>query len=107
MVRLVFELRRQRLRLYEDPPQPFQAACPGASGQNFYMLHGGSNFDSWNDNETAASYDYGTIIGQAGDLRPVYFSLKANNLFATSFSPILDNATLAIDEFAISPPTAA
>ena len=42
-------------------------------------------------------YDYGTIIGQAGDLRPIYFALKANNLFATSFSRILDNATLAID----------
>ena len=71
----------------------------GASGQNFYMLHGGSNFASWNDNETAATYDYGTIIGQAGDLRPIYFALKANQLFATSFSQVLDHASLAVDAY--------
>ncbi len=63
------------------------------------MLHGGTNFASWNDNETAATYDYGTIIGQAGDLRPIYFSLKANQLFAASFSRILDNAALAVGEY--------
>ncbi len=30
----------------------------GGSGYNYYMLYGGTNFETWNDNELAASYDY-------------------------------------------------
>ena len=42
----------------------------GGAGHNFYMLHGGSNFETWNDDSGAASYDYGAAIGQCGDRRP-------------------------------------
>ena len=68
----------------------------GGNGLNFYMLHGGSNFASWNDDEDAASYDYGAAIGQTGDLRPIYYRFKRAALFARSFQTILedsDNAT--------------
>ena len=54
----------------------------GGTGHNFYMLHGGTNFDTWNDDSGAASYDYGAAIGQCGDLRPIYYRMKRANLFA-------------------------
>ncbi len=71
----------------------------GGNGYNLYMFHGGTNFDSWNDNENAASYDYGGTVGEAGDLRPAYYALKATNFFSTSFSDILENSSNAIDDY--------
>ncbi len=59
------------------------------------MFHGGGNFDHWNNDETAASYDYGTAIGQAGDLRPFYYRAKRAALFARTFQAILENSTNA------------
>ena len=72
----------------------------GAGGQNYYMFLGGTNFDTWNDNENAASYDYGATLGETADIRPVYYAEKANNLFASSFADILSNATYVKPEFA-------
>jgi beta-galactosidase len=72
----------------------------GGAGQNYYMFLGGTNFDSWNDNENPACYDYGATVGESGDIRPVYFAEKANNLFATSFADILSNGTYALPEYA-------
>jgi len=63
----------------------------GGGGQNFYMLHGGSNFETYNDPSGAASYDYGAAIGQAGDLRPIYYRMKRANQLAGSFPEILAN----------------
>jgi len=54
----------------------------GGNGHNFYMAHGGTNFDTWNDDSGAASYDYGAAIGQCGDLRPIYYRMKRANLLA-------------------------
>ncbi|BCM94212.1 beta-galactosidase [Abditibacteriota bacterium] len=71
----------------------------GGNGYNFYMLHGGSNFDHWNNNEDAAAYDYGGAIGQAGDLRPIYYRFKRANLFATSFGAILEDSDNASADF--------
>ena len=71
----------------------------GGNGQNYYPFMGGSNFDTWNDNENASSYDFSATVGETGDLRPVYFAEKANNLFATSFGAILDNSTYAKPEY--------
>jgi beta-galactosidase len=71
----------------------------GANGFNYYMLHGGTNFDYWNNNEDASTYDYGTAIGQAGDFRPMYYQMKKYNTFATSFADILENATGDMDEY--------
>jgi len=68
----------------------------GGNGLNFYMLHGGTNFASWNDDEDTSSYDYGAAIGQAGDLRPTFYRFKRAALFARSFASVLedsDNAT--------------
>ncbi len=65
----------------------------GGNGYNVYMAHGGTNFGYTNNHEDAASYDYGAAVGQAGDLRPLYYSFKQAAWFATSFSSILENST--------------
>jgi len=64
----------------------------GANGFNLYMFTGGSNFEYFNDLNTAASYDYGTLVGQGGDLRNLYYGIKRATTFATSFPDILENA---------------
>lgn len=63
----------------------------GGGGYNFYMLHGGTDFETWNNDEIAASYDDGAVIGQAGDLRPMYYRMKRQNQLAQSFPDILAN----------------
>jgi beta-galactosidase len=65
----------------------------GGNGYNYYMVHGGSNFGYTNNDEDAASYDYGTAIGQAGDLRPIYYTFKRAALFGRSFQDVLENST--------------
>ncbi len=65
----------------------------GGSGYNDYMAHGGSNFGYTNSDEDAASYDYGAAVGQAGDLRPLYYTFKRAAQFARSFQDILENST--------------
>ncbi|PWK79898.1 beta-galactosidase [Mucilaginibacter oryzae] len=64
----------------------------GGNGYNYYMVHGGSNFGYTNNDEDAASYDYGSAIGQAGDLRPIYYTFKRAALFARSFQDVLENS---------------
>ncbi len=71
----------------------------GGNGLNFYMFHGGSNFGYTNDDEDAASYDYGAAIGQAGDLRPTYYRFKRAALFARSFEDILEDSDDATDAY--------
>lgn len=65
----------------------------GGNGYNVYMAHGGSNFGYNNDRDMAASYDYGAGVGQAGDLRPIYYGFKRAAWFARSFQEILANST--------------
>jgi beta-galactosidase len=65
----------------------------GGNGYNYYMVHGGSNFGYTNNDEDAASYDYGTAIGQAGDLRPIYYTFKRAAWFGRSFQDVLENST--------------
>jgi beta-galactosidase len=72
----------------------------GGKGYNVYMAHGGTNFDYNNDRDNAASYDYGASVGQAGDLRPIYYSFKRAAWFARSFQDILENS---LDEPADKP----
>jgi beta-galactosidase len=45
----------------------------GGNGYNYYMAHGGTDFDYFNNDEDSSSYDYGSAVGQAGDLRPEYY----------------------------------
>jgi beta-galactosidase len=65
----------------------------GGNGYNVYMAHGGTNFGYTFSHEDAASYDYGAAVGEAGDLRPLYYSFKQAAWFARSFSNILENST--------------
>ena len=69
-------------RFQEVERDNWKILARGGAGHNFYMAHGGTNFETWNDNSGAASYDYGAAIGQAGDLRPIYYRMKRANLFA-------------------------
>jgi beta-galactosidase len=71
----------------------------GGNGYNYYMVHGGSNFGYTNNNEDAASYDYGAAIGQAGDIRPIYYTFKRAALFARSFQDILENSVDATSSY--------
>ena len=71
----------------------------GGNGYNYYMAHGGTNFAYTNNNEDAASYDYGAAVGQGGDLRPIYYTFKRAALFARSFQDILENSTDATGDY--------
>ncbi|MDR6943495.1 beta-galactosidase [Mucilaginibacter pocheonensis] len=71
----------------------------GGGGYNYYMAHGGSNFGYTNNDEDAASYDYGTAVGQAGDLRPVYYAFKRAATFARGFQDILENSIDAASSY--------
>ncbi len=65
----------------------------GGNDYNYYMAHGGTNFGYTNNNEDAASYDYGAAVAQAGDLRPISYSFKRIAWFARSFQNMLENST--------------
>ncbi|MEO7720089.1 MAG: beta-galactosidase [Capsulimonas sp.] len=67
----------------------------GGNGYNYYMMHGGTNFAYWNNDEDAASYDYGAAVGQGGDLRSIYYRNKRAAWFARSFQTILETSTSA------------
>ena len=64
----------------------------GGAGYTHYTMAGGSDFDTWNNNEQAASYDFGAPIGQAGDFRSDYYPLKRAALFADAFPRVLANS---------------
>jgi beta-galactosidase len=61
----------------------------GGAGYSLFMTVGGTNFDHWNCDTVQSSYDFGAPIGQAGDLRPMYYSYKLVNYFADTFQQIL------------------
>ena len=67
----------------------------GGAGYTHYTMAGGTDFDTWNNDEQAASYDFGSPIGQGGDLRDDYYFCKRAAMFATSFAPILANSVAA------------
>ena len=71
----------------------------GGNGYNYYMFHGGANFDYFNNDEVASSYDYSGAIGQAGDLRPVYYRFKRAAWFGRTFSSILETSRNSTEEF--------
>lgn len=64
----------------------------GGNGYNYYMAHGGSNFGYTNNDEDAASYDYGAAVGQGGDLRSMYYAFKRAAFFARGFASLLENS---------------
>jgi beta-galactosidase len=67
----------------------------GGAGYTHYTMAGGTDFDTWNNDQQASSYDFGSPIGQVGDLRDAYYRCKRAALFATSFAPVLSNSLSA------------
>lgn len=77
-------------RMFER--RTWKVIAHGGNGYNYYMAHGGSNFGYTNNDEDAASYDYGAAVGQTGDLRPIYYSFKRPAWLARSVGDILENS---------------
>ena len=67
----------------------------GGAGYTHYTMAGGSDFDTWNNNEQAASYDFGSPVGQTGDFRTDYYPLKRAAQFAAAFPEVLANSGAA------------
>lgn len=67
----------------------------GGAGYTHYTMAGGTDFETWNNDEQAASYDFGSPIGQTGDLRDDYYFCKRAAMFATSMAPVLSNSVAA------------
>jgi beta-galactosidase len=72
----------------------------GGNGYDYYMFHGGSNWDHWPAGGIGASYDYGAAVGEAGDLRTMYYRDKRAAIFAHSFQSILEQSTNADASYA-------
>ena len=73
----------------------WQVIAYGGAGYTHYTMAGGTDFDTWNNNEQAASYDFGAPIGQAGDLRLDYYSCRRAAMFATGFAALLSDSLAA------------
>ncbi len=71
----------------------------GGAGYTHYTIAGGTDFETWGCDQQAAAYDFGAPIGQAGDLRPMYYGFKRAALFATSFPEILADAPDATPKY--------
>jgi beta-galactosidase len=78
---------------------PWRILENGGNGFNIYVSYGGTNFGYFNDDEVASSYDYGTLIGQGGETRELYFRLKRLAYFAGTFSGILAGGKDATEQF--------
>ena len=64
----------------------------GGGGYDYYVVHGGTNFGYSKGSEVTASYDYSSPIGEAGQLRKVYFPMKRAAMFAQAFSDVLTSS---------------
>jgi beta-galactosidase len=74
----------------------------GGNGFNYYMGYGGSNFEYWNGSQVGSSYDYGSGVGESGEVgtRGNYYKQKRSNWFARSFQAVLENSNNATDKYA-------
>ncbi len=64
----------------------------GGNGYDAYMAVGGTTPSYYVDNTIGPSYDFAAPIGQAGDLRPLYYIYKTANYFGRSFQRILETS---------------
>ncbi len=71
---------------------PWDVIADGGAGYNVYMTIGGTNFSHWNNQSNQASYDFGSPVGQGGNLRPNYYNYKLANYFGRSFQSVLANS---------------
>jgi beta-galactosidase len=68
-------------------------AC-GSGGTSHYMAHGGTNFGyTAAPDQRITSYDYGSQIGELGQIRPVLYSVKQCGWLANTFGPLFANST--------------
>jgi len=71
---------------------PWHVIGYGGNGYDVYLAVGGTTPSHFYDNVNKASYDFAAPIGQAGDLRPLYYHYKLTNDFARSFQEILETS---------------
>lgn len=70
--------------IYEH--RTWEIIAHGGNGYNYYMAHGGSNFGYTNNDEDAASYDYGAAVGQGGRPQAHVLQLQTDSLVRTQLS---------------------
>jgi beta-galactosidase len=74
--------------------QTWRMLAAGTGGTSQYVAHGGTNFGyTTSPDQRTASYDYGAQIGELGQIRPVYYSIKQAGWLAGTFGPLLSNST--------------
>ena len=66
--------RKKDADTYEH--RTWEIIAHGGNGYNYYMAHGGSNFGYSNNDEDAASYDYGAAVGQGETSAPCITASK-------------------------------
>ena len=71
---------------------PWHVIGYGGNGYDVYLAVGGTTPSHFYDNVNKSSYDFAAPIGQAGDLRPLYYHYKFSNDFARSFQEILETS---------------
>lgn len=69
----------------------------GGSGYDYYVVHGGTNLGYSGNDSMDATYDYSAPIGEAGQLRNLYYPARRAALFAQSFSSVLTTSKNAPD----------
>ena len=69
----------------------------GGGGYDYYVVHGGTNLGYSGNDSMDATYDYSAPIGEAGQLRNVYYPARRAALFAQSFSSLLTESKNAPD----------
>lgn len=57
----------------------------GASGLNYYMFYGGTNYAGWGARGMTTSYDYNAAIKENGGLSPKYFAAKDIGAFIKKY----------------------
>jgi beta-galactosidase len=72
----------------------WKMVAAGTAGTSHYMAHGGTNFGYTAAlDQRVTSYDYGSQIGELGQLRPVYMVVKQTGWLINTFSPLVTNST--------------
>lgn len=61
----------------------------GASGINYYMFYGGTNYAGWGARGMTTSYDYNAAIRENGQLSPKYSAAKGIGEFIKKYGPKL------------------
>ncbi|HUI92699.1 MAG TPA: beta-galactosidase [Chitinivibrionales bacterium] len=66
----------------------------GTAGMSLYMIHGGTNFGyTASSDQRITSYDYGAPIGELGQFRTEYWSIKQAAMLAKTFGAVLSSSS--------------